>query len=198
LRSLALYVDEGAPRVIIVGYGRVGQLIGHMLARHDVPYLAIDSDANLVTRERRDGKPIFYGDATRVELLRRCGIATAPALVVTMDAPAAVEAIITAARAERPDLTIVARARDASHATKLYKLKVTDAVPETIEASLQLSEAVLIDLGIPMGLVIASVHEKREEFRRALQGPKEEQRARRAESQMHDKNNTLSTTVPDK
>ena len=71
----------------------------------------------------------------------------------------------------RPDLTIVARARDARHAKRLYELGVTDAVPETIEASLQLSEAVLVDIGVPMGLVIASIHEKRDEFRKLLTGP---------------------------
>jgi CPA2 family monovalent cation:H+ antiporter-2 len=88
--------------------------------------------------------------------------------VITLDTPSAVEAVLAAARAERPDLTIVARARDARHATQLYDLGVDDAVPETIEASLQLSEAVLADIGIPMGLVIASIHERREEFRTLL------------------------------
>jgi len=97
-----------------------------------------------------------------------------------MDVPAAVESVVTTARAERPDLTIVARARDSLHAAKLYELQVTDAVPETVEASLQLSEALLIDIGMPMGLVIASVHEKRDEFRRALQPPAPQARERRA------------------
>lgn len=180
LLTLTPQPADRPPRVIIVGYGRVGKLVGEMLVRHDIPYLAIDSDPTLVARERRDGKLIFYGDATRVELLRRCGIATARALVVTIDAFAAVESVVRVARAERDDLTIVARARDAPHASKLYGLKVTDAVPETIEASLQLSEALLIDIGVPMGLVIASIHEKRDEFRRALQPPREDQRQRRA------------------
>jgi CPA2 family monovalent cation:H+ antiporter-2 len=180
LSTLSPQPVDGPARVLIVGYGRVGQLVGQMLARHDIPYLAIDTDPNLVARERRDGKAIFYGDATRVELLRRCGIATARALVVTMDVPAAVESVVKAARAERRDLTIVARASDAPHATKLYALGVTDAVPETIEASLQLSEALLIDIGVPMGLVIASIHEKRDEFRRALQPAQEDGRQRRA------------------
>jgi monovalent cation:H+ antiporter-2, CPA2 family len=178
LLSLTPQPDGGPARVIIVGYGRVGELVGQMLARHDVPHLAVDSDANLVARHRHHGKLVFYGDATRVELLRRCGIATARALVVTLDAPAAIESVVAAARAERPDLTIVARARDAAHAKKLYNLKVTDAVPETIEASLQLSEALLIDIGVPMGLVIASIHEKRDEFRHALQGPRDQDRQR--------------------
>ncbi|MEG9529529.1 MAG: NAD-binding protein, partial [Hyphomicrobiales bacterium] len=102
------------------------------------------------------------------EMLRRCDIATARALVVTLDNPRAVEAAVSAARAERPDLTIVARARDARHASSLYELGVDDAVPETIEASLQLSEAVLVDVGVPMGLVIASIHERRDEYRTLL------------------------------
>jgi CPA2 family monovalent cation:H+ antiporter-2 len=169
--------DDGLERVMVVGYGRVGQLVADMLTRHKLEFLAIDADPALVARERARGKPIFYGDVTQVELLRRCGIQSARALVVTLDAPDAIESVVRAARSERPDLTIVARARDAAHASKLYDLKVTDAVPETIEASLQLSEAALIDIGVPMGLVIASIHEKRDEFRRMLQAPERERHA---------------------
>ncbi len=172
--------SEGRPSVIVVGYGRVGGLVSEMLARHDVAYVALDSDSTLVARERRGGTPIYYGDAASPELLRRFGIASAQALVVTMDDPVAVESVVTAVRAERPDLIIVARARDAEHAARLYDLGVTDAVPEAIEASLQLSEALLVDIGIPMGPVIASIHEKRDEFRRALQGTSRTGRARRA------------------
>jgi CPA2 family monovalent cation:H+ antiporter-2 len=169
--------DDGLERVIVVGYGRVGQLVADMLTRHKLEFLAIDADPVLVARERTRGKTIFYGDATQVELLRRCGIQSARALIVTLDAPDAIESVVRAARSERPDLTIVARARDAAHASKLYDLKVTDAVPETIEASLQLSEAALIDIGIPMGLVIASIHEKRDEFRHMLQAPERKRHA---------------------
>ncbi len=97
------------------------------------------------------------------------GLARARALVVTMDAPLAAEQVVTAAHAMRPDITIVARARDAVHATQLYQLGVTDAIPETIEASLQLAEALLVDIGVPMGYVIASIHEKRDEYRKFLQ-----------------------------
>ena len=139
-----------------------------MLDRHKIPYIAVDSDANLVARERRAGRQIFFGDATRPEFLRRCGVETARALVVTMDAPRSNEEVVETAHGLRADITLVARARDAAHAKTLYDLGVTDAVPETIEASLQLSEAVLVDIGVPMGLVIASVHEKRDEFRKLL------------------------------
>ena len=71
-------------------------------------------------------------------------------------------------RAWCPDLTIVARARDPAHAAELYKAGATDAVPETLESSLQLSEAVLVDLGIAMGPVIASIHEKRAQLRQEI------------------------------
>jgi monovalent cation:H+ antiporter-2, CPA2 family len=173
LAHLAPPPDAAASRVLIVGYGRVGKLVGEMLEAHKVPFLAIDHDARLVTNARDAGQAIYYGNAQRPDFLRRAGLRTARALVVTMDQPSAVERVVTAARAERPDLTIVARARDASQASHLYELGVTDAVPETIEASLQLSEAVLVDIGVPVGLVIASIHDKRDSFRKLLQPARE-------------------------
>jgi CPA2 family monovalent cation:H+ antiporter-2 len=172
--------DENVERVLVVGFGRVGQLVADMLTRHKLQFLAIDADPSLVAKERAGGTLIYYGDATHTEMLRRCGIQKARALVVTLDNPEAVESVVRAARSERPDLTIVARARDAAHARALYELKVTDAVPETIEASLQLSEAVLIDIGIPMGAVIVSIHEKRDEFRLMLQSGQSPQHERHA------------------
>ena len=160
--------ESEASRVIIVGYGRVGALIGDMLDRHLIPFIAVDLNAGVTSRARSDGKPVYYGDAARPEYLRRCGLETARAVVVTMDSPTANEAVVETTRRLRPDVTLVARARDADHARALYGLGVTDAVPETVEASLQLSEAVLVDLGVPMGLVIASIHEKRDEYRKRL------------------------------
>ncbi len=160
---------ETQGHVIIVGHGRVGALVGDMLARHKIAFVAIDGDARLVARARNDGLNIFWGDASRPDFLRKCGIMGAKAVVVTMDAPAAVEKVVEAARAQRQDLTIVARARDAGHAAHLYEIGATDAVPETIEASLQLAEVLLVDIGVPTGFVIASVHEKRDEFRALLQ-----------------------------
>ncbi len=159
---------EEMGRVIIAGYGRVGQLIGDMLHRHNVPFLAIDMDPARVAEARRAGKPVYFGDGSHPAFLHSCGVEQARALVITLDTPSAIEAVVSAARQERPDLTIVSRARDAKHATRLYELGVDDAVPETIEASLQLSEAVLADIGVPMGLVIASIHERRDEFRAIL------------------------------
>lgn len=159
---------ERAP-VIIIGFGRVGQMVAGLLEQHDIPYIAADSDADVVAMHRAKGKPLFYGDVRRLDFLRRLDLDHARALVITTDAHAVVEHVVQSVRAEHPNLLIVARARDAAHAARLYKLGATDAVPETVEASLQLAEAVLVDLGRPMGLVIASVHEKRAELRAQIQ-----------------------------
>ena len=82
-----------------------------------------------------------------------------------MDDPALTKRVAKRLRAEHPALPIIARARDTDHAAALYRAGVTDAVPEALEASLQLSEAVLVDIGVAMGPVIASIHEKRSELR---------------------------------
>ncbi|ACB94881.1 cation:proton antiporter [Beijerinckia indica] len=161
--------DSEAPEAILIGYGRVGRLVGELLHVHKIRFLAVDQDAGVVKEAREEGADICWGNATRMDFLHRCGISKAKALIITMDANAIAEEIVAMVRAAYPWIIIVARARDAKHATVLYKLGVNNAVPETIEASLQLSEATLIDLGVPMGLVIASIHEKRDEFRKILQ-----------------------------
>jgi CPA2 family monovalent cation:H+ antiporter-2 len=160
-----------AARVLVIGYGRVGRLVGEMLTRHAVDWVAVDRDPRAAESGRRAGHQVYFGNAARGEFLGRLGLASARALVVTMDAPEGAEAVVAAARAIRPDLAIIARARDARHAQRLYELGASDVAPETVEASLQLSETVLVDIGVPMGLVIASIHERRDEYRKALNRP---------------------------
>jgi CPA2 family monovalent cation:H+ antiporter-2 len=82
-----------------------------------------------------------------------------------MDEPVATHRMVLKLRRQYPDLPIIVRARDEVHAAELYRDGATHAVPEALEASLQLSEAVLVDLGVAMGPVIVSIHEKRDEFR---------------------------------
>jgi CPA2 family monovalent cation:H+ antiporter-2 len=154
-------------RVIVVGHGRVGQLVCDLLDKHQISYIAADHDAVRVERWRKLGRPIYFGDASNSLFLQRCGIDEATGVIVTIDT--AVDDVVRAVRARRPDVMIVARAHDAQHARHLYTLAVTDTVPETIEASLQLAESALVGLGVPMGLVIASIHERREEVRNELQ-----------------------------
>lgn len=187
--------DESERKVILVGFGRVGQLIGEMLRVHKIPFLAVDTNATNVKSWRREGTEIYWGNATRADFLLRCGLMKTRALIVTIDSPSASEEIVRAARELRSDLTIIARARDAEHATELYEIGVTDAVPETIEASLQLSEAALVDLGIPMGHVIASIHAKREDFRKMLQpagGAAAQRHALKQAARAKDRNRSLA------
>ncbi|USA40144.1 cation:proton antiporter domain-containing protein [Pelagerythrobacter marinus] len=160
---------DGEPRVIIIGAGRVGRLVAQMLTVHDKPYVAIDSDADLVARAKREGYYAIFADASRRDSLERLGLDRATALVLTMDEPVLAQRIVAKVRRHYPDLLIVARARDSIHAAELYRAGASHAVPETLESSLQLSEAVLADIGVAMGPVIASIHAKRDELRERIQ-----------------------------
>jgi CPA2 family monovalent cation:H+ antiporter-2 len=152
-------------RTVIFGFGRVGHMVADMLIAHKRPYLAIESDVDGVRQARKAGYNVLFGDVRRPELADKLHLGHAAALVLTMDDPVLVAQLARRVRGWVPDLPIIARARDTSHAAQLYKAGVTDAVPETLEASLQLAEAVLVDVGAPMGPVIASIHEKRSELR---------------------------------
>ena len=154
---------------IVVGYGRVGKVVCALLKEHGVPYMAADFDASTVTHDRRDGHDVYYGDAADPKFLEICGLADAAGVIITIHTHQLIDDIVEHVRAMRPDVLIVSRARDADHARHLYRLGATDAVPEAIEASLQLSEAALVGLGLATGPVIASIHEKRDEIRRGLQ-----------------------------
>ena len=159
---------------IVVGYGRVGKVVSALLAEHGVPYTATDHDASAVADERSLGHEVYYGDATDPAFLDACGLKDAAGVIITIHARAAVNDIVASIRRQRPDVLIVTRARDAEHARQLYQAGATDAVPETIEASLQLSEAALVGLGIATGPVIASIHEQRDRFRKELQSAAQE------------------------
>ncbi len=161
--------DRSTPRVIVIGAGRVGRLVAQMLTTHGKPYVAIDSDADLVALAKRKGYRATFGDAARGDSLKKLGIDNALAVILTMDEPVLAQRLTSKLRKAYPDLPIIARARDTVHAAELYRSGASHAVPETLESSLQLSEAVLVDLGVAMGPVIASIHEKRDEFRLKIQ-----------------------------
>ncbi len=157
--------DAGAGKAIIVGFGRVGRMIADMLETHEQAYLAVDTDTDIVRDSRARGYPVMYADATKGDALTRLGADRPTALILTMDEPVATHRMVLKLRRQYPNLPIIVRARDEVHAAELYRDGATHAVPEALEASLQLSEAVLVDLGVAMGPVIVSIHEKRNEFR---------------------------------
>ncbi|GAA0469083.1 cation:proton antiporter [Parasphingorhabdus litoris] len=158
-----------AENTIIIGFGRVGRLVADMMKAHDQSYLAIESNIDVVAEARRNDYPIIFGNVARNEMLDRLRLGHAKALVLTMDEPVLSVQIVKRVRAWVPDLPIIARARDTDHAAELYKAGATNAVPEALEGSLQLSEAVLVENGVAMGPVIASIHEKRDALRQQIQ-----------------------------
>lgn len=162
---LDMAIPPEGPGAVIIGFGRVGRMVADMLKVHNQPYVAVEADIDVVITARREGYPIIFGDVARAELVDRLNLGRASALILTMDDPVLTVRLTQRVRAWVPGLTIVARARDVDHAAELYRAGVTDAVPETLESSLQLSEAVLTDLGVAVGPVIASIHEKRDTLR---------------------------------
>ncbi|MGZ8284939.1 MAG: cation:proton antiporter domain-containing protein [Allosphingosinicella sp.] len=175
-RRVDIQTDDESPAlgggeeaaVVVIGFGRVGRLVAEMLTAHGRRYVAVDSSIDTVAACRKEGIPIVYGDVARAEFMDRLNLGHATALVLTMDDPVLSVRVTKKVRAWCPGLTIICRARDPAHAAELYRAGATDAVPETLESSLQLSEAVLVDLGMAMGPVIASIHEKRAELRKEI------------------------------
>lgn len=153
--------------VVIGGFGRVGRTVARVLETERVPFVALDLDADLVAAQRRAGHPVFYGDASRHEILERVGAARARAFVVTTNQAYATERMVRSILAAWPGVTIHARALDAGHAQKLAELGVQDVVPEALEGSLLLARRVLESIGMPDDAVDTRLNVAREaEIRR--------------------------------
>lgn len=206
-RKIARHVDAVPPssvddepdptvgRAIILGYGRVGQLIADMMKRHDQRFLAIDSDPELAEIARLRKHPLLYADA-RGPALDRIDLSNASAIILTMDEPVLAGRLLRKLRARYPDIPIISRARDSSHAAELYRAGATEAVPETLESSLQLSEAVLVSVGVAMGPVIASIHEKRDEFREQIMREGELTRKPKLKTSLADRAKPAASSEP--
>lgn len=133
--------------VVVVGFGRVGRLLGQVLEREGIPYLGIDRDAQLVERLRAEGAPVYVGDAEHPDLLPGTIANEAVAVVITLDEPTTAVAIARSMRQFHPTLPVLARARDEAHATQLREAGAQHVVLETLEVALQLSGHVLEGLG---------------------------------------------------
>ena len=160
--------DDAGARTVIIGFGRSGQLVADMLRRHGKPFLVIESDPELIAVGVTQGFPVRYGNVGSSHTLDQMGLDRTSAVILTMDEPIAAQRLIRRLRARSASMPILARARDVPHAAALYRAGASYAVPYSLEASLQLSEAALVDLGVAMGPVIASIHEKRDEMRELI------------------------------
>ena len=158
--------DEPGPiepgRTIVIGYGRVGRIICDILSKQNKPFIVIERDPDIVAKGRKAGRDLVYGDATLRAFLRKCGLAEAPAVVVTMHDPIAAEYSVAAIRAERADVPVIVRARDAQHAVRLFALGANEVVREVLEASFEIASTVLQTLGVPVGKVVAIIHDERD------------------------------------
>jgi len=153
---------ELAGHVIIAGFGRVGQMLARVFDACGVQYVALDVDAVAVAQHRASGLPVFYGDASRVEILRRMHAERAQSVVVTTDNPVSAQHTVHAVRQKWPNLLVVARARDSTHARRLIDCGASEVVPETVEASLQLAGRVLESAGEPAEAVSQALAQQRE------------------------------------
>jgi monovalent cation:H+ antiporter-2, CPA2 family len=143
--------------VIIVGYGRVGQMVGKLLTAQLVPYVAIDINMSRVSEGRTEGLPIFFGDARRAEIFKTIGIERAQAAVITLDQPGAVSRTVMMMRRNFKDLPLFVRAQDVEQAKKLEKAGAKVIIPETLEPSFQLSASVLEAAGISTDQITKSI-----------------------------------------
>jgi CPA2 family monovalent cation:H+ antiporter-2 len=161
-------LETARGQVIIAGFGRVGQQLAKLLTAQGIPYVAFENDARLVSKLHRQGVPVWFGNAARPELLRRVHADEAPAIVLTMDHPSSALQAVRGIRREFPHARLFARSRDEKHARALKLAGASVVVPETLEASLQLSAFVLEAMGLDERLVDGIVDRERDAFAQAL------------------------------
>ena len=140
-------IDSTGP-VIIAGIGRFGQVVNRLVRSSGFETVVLDHDLAAIQRMRRFGVKGFFGDPTRPDLLHAAGLAEAKVLVATLDSPDAVVRLVSFARRERPDLHIIARARDRTHVFRLYQAGANDIVREVFDSSLRAGRYVLENMGL--------------------------------------------------
>ncbi|MBP6951786.1 MAG: cation:proton antiporter [Alphaproteobacteria bacterium] len=142
-------VREFHNHIIIAGFGRVGQMLGEILASRMIPFVALDTDMRRVTEGREKGYPVFYGDARRHEILKAVGADSAKAVVITLNQIAPSVRAVMMLRRRFPELPICVRVKDHKHQEKLIESGARLVVPETVEPTVQLAISVLHVMGVP-------------------------------------------------
>lgn len=154
--------SDAEGHVIVAGFGRVGRAVAHILYREHAEIVGLETNPNTVAKHRRDGWHVYFGDGGREEVLQKAGLAHAGMVVVTLDDAIRAEAMVKTARRGRPDVPILARARDADHARLLYTAGATYVIPDAIEAGLQMSARALEELGYETETVRALIASERD------------------------------------
>ncbi|WP_310608342.1 glutathione-regulated potassium-efflux system protein KefC [Buttiauxella brennerae] len=141
-------IDEEQPRVIIAGFGRFGQIAGRLLLTSGVKMVVLDHDPDHIETLRKFGTKVFYGDATRVDLLESAGAAKAEVLINAIDDPDASMQLAELVQEHFPHLKVIARARDLDHFIRLRQLGVDQPERETFEGALKVGRRALEGLGV--------------------------------------------------
>ncbi|GAB3023555.1 monovalent cation:proton antiporter-2 (CPA2) family protein [Oleiagrimonas citrea] len=142
------HIDTDAPRVIIAGFGRVGQIVARVLRAQHIPFVALEASVEQVDFSRRfGGTSIFFGDPARPELLRAAQADKAEVFVLATDDPQANLRTARVVKRQFPHLKIVARARNRQHVFRLMDLSIDEPVRETFDSSLKMTRQVLSALG---------------------------------------------------
>ena len=159
------YWDDHEPEVIIAGFGRFGQIVGRMLQARHVPFTAMDKNSDHVEFVEQFGNRLFYGDLTRLDLMKSAGVKSARILVLAVDDVKESLHIVDLAREQNPNIRIVARAIDRFHAYELHKRNVDNVIRETFASSLEAATETLEHLGYTEGqaLAVTSMFRKHDE-----------------------------------
>ena len=167
--------EKDANPVILAGFGRMGHRIGYIMDLMKVPYVAIESDASVVDRERAEGKSVYFGDAQRPEVLRAAGAAEAPFVIVSIDDFEATEQVVSSLHSTFPDIPVFARGHDLIKCRDLRELGAHFTVSETLEASAELARAALLHVGAEDPEVeVALEHFRKDYYGRINKGMREE------------------------
>ena len=159
--------SQGTP-VIIAGFGRMGQIVGRLLRLQGIPFTALDKDPDQVEVLRRFGTVVYFGDPTRLELLRAAGAAEAKILVIAVDETEETLRLAEITKRHFPHLKVMSRARNRRHVHLLMDRGLTDIVRETFHSSLKLSEMVLAELGVAESTIRRALDMFAEHDERAL------------------------------
>jgi glutathione-regulated potassium-efflux system protein KefB len=154
-------IDLENPRVIIAGFGRVGQIVARILRAHHIPFTALEASAEQVESSRQFGSKIYFGDPSRPELLRAAHADRAEIFVLATDDPEANVRTARIVKRQYPHLKVFARARNRQHVFRLMDLKVEGVIRETLHSSLEMARQVLEALGYDA----ATAAERVERFR---------------------------------
>lgn len=147
-QSPSQYVEDDKPEVIIVGFGRFGQVIGRLLMANHTRLTVLEQDISTVNLMRQYGYKVYYGDATRLELLRAAGAEQAQSIVITCDDPEDTLNIVKLCQHSFPHLHILARARGRVEAHQLLQQGVIDLTRETFASALELGGKALVSIGM--------------------------------------------------